>query len=111
MHADLGSVNTTALGRSNPCDFMALKEPNFRFALQSATIVTWSELHFYDLPLIRPSGFVKQWAAALGEAGGMTIIGCYPIFCLPYRIGMLSRSRKRDLKALKIEIVQRKQLA
>ena len=47
----------------------------------------------------------------LGEAGGMTIIGCYPIFCLPYRIGMLSRSRKRDLKALKIEIVQRKQLA
>ena len=44
-------------------------------------------------------------------AGGMTIIGCYPVFCLSYRIGMLSRSRKRDPKALEIEIVQRKQLA
>ena len=24
------------------------------------TIVTWAELHFYDLPLIRPSGFVNS---------------------------------------------------
>ena len=41
---------------------MALKEPNFRFARQPPTIVTWAELHFYDLPLIRPSGFVNSAA-------------------------------------------------
>ena len=31
---------------------------------QPPTIVTWAELHFYDLPLIRPSAFVNS--AALG---------------------------------------------
>jgi hypothetical protein len=30
-------------------------EANFRFARQPPTIVTWAELDFYDLPLIRPS--------------------------------------------------------
>jgi hypothetical protein len=29
---------------------------NFRFARQPPTIVTWAELHFHNLPLIRPSG-------------------------------------------------------
>ena len=33
---------------------------SFRFARQSPTIVTWAELDFYDLPLIRPSGFVNS---------------------------------------------------
>ena len=42
---------------------MALKEPNFRFARQPTTIVTWAELHFYDLPLICPSGFVNSAAS------------------------------------------------
>ena len=28
----------------------------------TATIVTWAELDFYDLPLIRPSGFVNSAA-------------------------------------------------
>ena len=32
---------------------------------QPPTIVTWAELHFYDLPLIRPSAFVNS--AALGD--------------------------------------------
>jgi hypothetical protein len=36
--------------------------PNFRFARQPSTIVTWGELDFYDLPLIRPSGFVNRAA-------------------------------------------------
>jgi len=35
-------------------------EANFRFARQPRTIVTWAELDFYDLPLIRPSGFVNS---------------------------------------------------
>ncbi len=48
------------------CPSMALKEPNFRFARQPPTIVTWAELHFYDLPLIRPSGFVNS-AALMGQ--------------------------------------------
>jgi hypothetical protein len=43
----------------------ALKEPNFRFARHPTTIVTWAELHFYDLPLIRPSGFVNSGRSAL----------------------------------------------
>ena len=43
-----------------------LGEDNFRFARQPPTIVTWAELHFYDLPLIRPSGFVNS-AALMGE--------------------------------------------
>jgi hypothetical protein len=42
---------------------MALKEPNFRFARQPPTIVTWAELGFYDLPLIRPSVFVNSAAS------------------------------------------------
>ena len=37
-----------------------LGEANFRFARQPPTIVTWAELDFYDLPLIRPSGFVNS---------------------------------------------------
>ena len=45
---------------------MGLKEPNFRVARQPPTIVTWTELHFYDLPLIRPSGFLNS--AALGRS-------------------------------------------
>ena len=32
-----------------------LGEANFRFVRQPPTILTWAELHFYDLPLIRPS--------------------------------------------------------
>jgi hypothetical protein len=42
---------------------MALKEPNFRFARQPPTIVTWADLHFYDLPLNPFKWFRKQWAA------------------------------------------------
>ena len=50
--------------------------------------MTWAELHFYDLPLIRPSGFVNSGrqgisSQELGElrwiAGGMAIIGSYPV--------------------------------
>jgi hypothetical protein len=37
-------------------------EANFRFARQPPTIVTWAELYFYDLPTIRPSGFVNSAA-------------------------------------------------
>jgi hypothetical protein len=40
------------------------QHPNLRLGRQPPTIVTWAELHFYDLPLIRPSGFVN--GAALG---------------------------------------------
>jgi len=36
---------------------------NFRFARQPPTIVTWAERHFYELPLIRPSGFVNSAAS------------------------------------------------
>ena len=43
-----------------------LKEPNFRFARQPPTIVTWVELDFYDLPLIRPSGFVNSGRQGFG---------------------------------------------
>ena len=39
-----------------------LWEANFRFARQPPTIVTCAEPHFYDLPLIRPSGFVNSAA-------------------------------------------------
>ena len=39
---------------------MALKESNFRFARQPPIIVTWAELHLYDLPTIHPNGFVKR---------------------------------------------------
>ena len=35
---------------------------------------------------------VKNWSNCSAMAGGTTIIGCYPVFCLSYRIGMLSRS-------------------
>jgi len=31
-----------------------------RLARQPPTIVTWAELGFYDLPFIRPSGFVNS---------------------------------------------------
>ena len=37
-----------------------LGEANFRFARQPPIIVTWAELDFYDLPLIRPSDFVNS---------------------------------------------------
>jgi hypothetical protein len=37
-------------------------EANFRFARQAPTIVTGAGLPFYDLPLIRPSGFVNSAA-------------------------------------------------
>ena len=52
---------------------MALKEPNFRFARQPPTIVTWAELDFYDLPLIRPSGFVNSGRQGFSnqELGGL----------------------------------------
>jgi hypothetical protein len=32
----------------------------FRIGRQPPTIVTWPELHFYDSPLIRPSGTVRR---------------------------------------------------
>ena len=82
-------------------------EANFGFARQLPTIVTWAELDFYDLPLIRPSGFVnsgRQRSSSqelLGDGRRYDYIGCYSIFCLSYRIGMLSRSRKPDFKAFK----------
>ena len=61
---------------------------NFRLARQPPTIVTWAEPHFYDLPLIRPSGFVnsdgrafpiKNWADCAWIAVGMATIGSYPV--------------------------------
>ena len=50
--------------------------------------MTWAELDFYDLPLIRPSGFVNSGRPGfsnqeLGELRmdrrGMAIIGSYPV--------------------------------
>ena len=43
-------------------DWQSPRGANFRFARQPPTIVTWAELHFYDLLLIRPSGFVNSAA-------------------------------------------------
>jgi hypothetical protein len=47
---------------------IALKKPNFRIARHPPKIVTCAELDFYDLPLIRPSGFVNSAALALFES-------------------------------------------
>ena len=41
----------------------------FRLARQPPTVVTWAELHFYDLPVIRPSGFVNS-----GALGGTFLV-------------------------------------
>jgi len=71
---------------------MALKEPNFRFARQQPTIVTSAELHFYGLPLIRPSGFVKS---GLQRSSSQELLGDgrrydyhrkLSRFCLSYRV-------------------------
>jgi hypothetical protein len=37
----------------------------FRVARQPPTIVTWAGEHFYDLPLIRPSGFAAALVSAV----------------------------------------------
>ena len=54
-------------------------EANFRFARQPRTIVTWAELDFYDLPLIRPSGFVNSARQGFSnqELGAAWIAGGY----------------------------------
>ena len=53
--------------------------------------MTWAELDFYDLPLIRPSGFVnserqryssQELLELLGDGRRYDYIGCYPVFCL-----------------------------
>ena len=96
----------------------ALKEPNFRFARRPPTIVTWAELDFYDLPLIRPSGFVNSGRPGFSdqELGELRMdrrrYGNHrklSRFCLSYRIDMLSRVKKR--KTLEIGLVQAKELA
>ena len=96
-------------------------EANFRFARQPRTIVTWAELDFYDLPLIRPNGFVNSarqgfsnqelGRTAHGSQGVWQLIGAIP-FLLSYRIDMLSRLKRRGFKtSLDIELIQTKELA
>jgi len=46
---------------SNPAT-QAFIAVNFRLARQPPTIGTWAEMHFYDLPTIRPSGLVNSTA-------------------------------------------------
>jgi hypothetical protein len=87
---------------SNPAT-QAFIAVNFRFARQPPTIVTWAELHFYDLPLIRPSGFVSSGRQGFSnqELGELRMdrrgYGNHRMlsrFCLSYRIDMLSRFKK-----------------
>jgi hypothetical protein len=97
-----------------------LEEANFRFARQPPTIVTWAELDFYDLPLIRPSGFVSSGRQGFSnqELGELRMdrraygnsSEAIP-FLLSHRIDMLSRSKRRGVKTLEIELVQAKELA
>ena len=96
------------------------REANFRFARQPPTIVTWAELHFYDLPLIRPSGFVNSGRQGFSnqELGELRMdrrgYGNHRMlsrFCRSYRIDMLSRLKKRGVKTLEIDLVQTKELA
>ena len=95
------------------------RSDNFRFARQPPTIVTWAELDFYDLPLIRPSGFVNSGRPGfsnqeLGELR-MDRRGCgnssEAIPFLSIIPNMLSRLKRRGFKTLEIELVQTKELA
>jgi hypothetical protein len=65
FRSDSPKLNTTALVRTYRPIIRNSQSPrgaNFRLARQPPTIVTWAELHFYDLPTIRPSGFVNSAA-------------------------------------------------
>ena len=64
---------------------------NFRVARQPPTIITWAELDFYDLRLIRPSGFVnrgrqgfpiKNWANLAVDGRGYGNHRMLSRFCL-----------------------------
>ena len=93
---------------------------NFRVARQPPTIVTWAELHFYDLPLIRPSGFVNSGRQRSSSQELLELLGDgrrYDYHRVLSRFLPIIPNRhvippkQADLNALKIEIVQRKQLA
>ena len=79
-----------------------------------------AELDFYDLALIRPSGFVNSGRQGFSnqELGELRMdrrgYGNHRMlsrFCLSYRIDMLSRLKKRGVKTLEIDLVQTKELA
>ena len=80
--------------------------------------MTWAELGFYDIPLIRPNGFVNSGRQGvsnqeLGELRidprGMAIIGSYPVSV--YHTEESIRLKKRGAKTLEIDLVQTKELA
>jgi hypothetical protein len=93
---------------------------SFRIARQPPTIMTWAELDFYDLPLIRPNGFVnsgrqgfsnQELGELLMDRRGYGNHRTLSRFCLSYRVDMLSRLKKRGVKTLEIELVRTKELA